>query len=218
MPVEEDLPQAGAVQRRRVLEPRHAVARVKLHAQRVRMRHGHVERVHALLLKVPPALGVHAVAAPPEVLLPLHDLGTGDPAEEARAVAPARLPVDAGDVGVAVGLDLAPHFFFRGEPEQVVRPVRVVVREEAARVPALLVRLPDLKLVVGQWHQLDVSHACRRAAERPGRVARRHPPDQLADIEAHVREVRNLPEHLRHDRPVPVGQQPGLQRRKVQRE
>ena len=117
MPLKVRVAVVVVVQRRRVLKCGHAIARMKLHADRVRLLQRHVERVDALLAKYAPALGVQAIAAAAIVLQPVQRVPPPDGAEVRQLIAAACLPVHPRKVTLVVLLDLAPHVVRRREAE-----------------------------------------------------------------------------------------------------
>ena len=105
------------VQRRRVLKCGHAIARMKLHADRVRLLQRHVEWVDALLTEHAPALGMQSVTAAAIVLQAVQRVPPTDGAEVRQLIAAACLPVHARKVALVVLLYLPPHVVRRREAE-----------------------------------------------------------------------------------------------------
>ena len=181
---------------RRKAKPRHAVGRVQLEADLVRVVRRHVERIDVLLAEHAAALDVQAVEDPGKVAQPVEGrlasrLGVGE-----HQVAATDFPVEPREIGVAVGLDLALDVPRRGQPPETQGTVGVLVGEQPPGVAARRVRLNGPGFGGIERHQLDISHAGAPALHGPGSIARRHPPRHLAQDEPAPREVGGLPEHL----------------------
>ena len=110
----------------------------------------------------------------------------------------AGLPIHAGEVAVAIGLDLAPDALGVRQTPQVVRSVRVLVGEECAGVGALTLGVRLGHLGVGQRCQLDISDAHDLRPPGANRVHRRRLPLRLSQHQLLPRQVCGAPIKL-HD-------------------